>query len=321
MSLSRSELPPALDHVSDVTSQPPPDITLIKQILEHDPRPTFVFDLDEAKKSTDGFVPTPAFYNAAFTRDHSLTHILTDVLSDVRHVIDSSNHDTVDAFRLWLCATHDQDNPIDHSAAGTTQFSGQTWDRWNLGKWRIVSTVKSAVQPNPDIEISKKHQNGSSIRFMQDDWLEIPAQTPFVQWFKVFDWSSTPLGPTASWSIGFRHAVVGMLVHPRSQALVWYVASSVIIPMSICLTPTAVRRKFTYTMKPLFPSSDLDIPLLRSDMARSGLKHHQSSALCDNKSPQPRPGSCTTNIVSVCSGMITSRSESNTFLLHLDKIA
>lgn len=217
MTSIRSELP--LHKTHDTV----PD-TLIKQFLEHDPRPAFVLDLENIEiLANQSSAPKPAFHNTAFTKDHTLTHVYADALSDICHAIYPSHDGMAKALLEWLCAEHGRNDSVDQSADGTFHFLEQTWSRWDVGRWRIVTELAPAARSSSDGNTINCSQLALSTRFLQDDWLEIPAQTPFVQWFKDFDWSSTPLGPTASWSNSLRHSVVGMLVHPRSQALVWYV--------------------------------------------------------------------------------------------------
>ncbi|KAK4970664.1 hypothetical protein LTR42_007640 [Elasticomyces elasticus] len=55
------------------------------------------------------------------------------------------------------------------------------------------------------------------------DWtrFDVPDLPPWTQYVRKFDWSTTPLGPMASWSVHLRSVVVYMMNNPAPRIIIW----------------------------------------------------------------------------------------------------
>ncbi|KAK3645866.1 hypothetical protein LTR22_014532 [Elasticomyces elasticus] len=55
------------------------------------------------------------------------------------------------------------------------------------------------------------------------DWtrFHVPDLSPWTQYVREFDWSTTPLGPMASWSVHLRSVVVYMMNNPAPRIIIW----------------------------------------------------------------------------------------------------
>ncbi|KAK5696521.1 hypothetical protein LTR97_007824 [Elasticomyces elasticus] len=55
------------------------------------------------------------------------------------------------------------------------------------------------------------------------DWtrFDVPDLPPWTQYVRDFDWSTTPLGPMASWSVHLRSVVVYMMNNPAPRIIIW----------------------------------------------------------------------------------------------------
>lgn len=69
-----------------------------------------------------------------------------------------------------------------------------------------------------------KH-DGSSCALVNVDWTNLRSDVghlpPFLQFFRGFDWASTPLGPISSWTSQLRQSVITALANPDPRLILW----------------------------------------------------------------------------------------------------
>lgn len=181
-------------------------------LLEHDPRPTFVLDASELNVEI-----RPAYQNAALVA--AGTGALLDAISG-RNVNNSSggNVGSFPDFLEWTLH-HQHSNSSKHFT-----FCDYSWRRCLIAsRWIVISGLPvEASSPNEEAKsdgyVFSKKRSRSKSRFPTFDWTDDLAPvklSPHITWARSIDWASTPLGPMHSWSPQLRSNASLIMQDPR----------------------------------------------------------------------------------------------------------
>ncbi|KAH8662210.1 hsp90-like protein [Xylariales sp. PMI_506] len=206
----------------------PPVEGVLFEILQCDPRPTFVVEI--SKSTSPSEPPGVAFANAPLTRDDVLYNAVLEVVG------------TRDS-QFWRWVGGDRhENHHNSVSASSMLFLDQVWTRSLFrGRWAIISsneqrlyaisepeqqvrghTILQAELP-PDVIPSV----GTRDSFTVPD-LSREQEEPFVLIINNFDWASTPLGPMPQWPIRLRHTFNQVLSDSRPIVIYWGPAHTIL---------------------------------------------------------------------------------------------
>ena len=188
----------------------------VLEFLEHDPRPTFILDLQN---------PTDPETNCLriLQLNPSLQY-RSDLSSVASGRLDLSSKGEAVEFKQW----------IQGCAVPTFCYIGYLWTTFTLRKrWRIISANSlevgqlaslSGVPSNSAGTVSawpKKHTSAPESSEVQSQWTDLLPNSQHVQFFKNTDWSATPLGPLETWSNPLRQMTRFLMADSRAACLFW----------------------------------------------------------------------------------------------------
>ncbi|KAH6639710.1 aerobic respiration control sensor protein-like protein arcB [Boeremia exigua] len=183
----------------------------LPDLLEHDPRPTFV--LDATNENNSAFEIRLAFCNAAFAAVES--GALESALDGGGSPIGKENAASFSQFRQWACC-----NGL--TSRIPKSFGGYNWRRFLIAKrWIVINgTPTKAARVNQavtedDAPLSRTHSKASFTTF---DWTDDPPPVKLsshVAWARSIDWANTPLGPMKGWSPQLRSNASLIMQDPR----------------------------------------------------------------------------------------------------------
>lgn len=213
------------------------DIGMI-ELLECDPRPTFILDLDLTQSPDDDSLDT-AFSNVAFRR---LSPIPFPVQEGRDTVVDDDAREQFWLFKDWATSS----STPDHTADGYTipfEYQSLFWIASTLRKrWRVISgsamgpDTRAGSPPSPLTGSQTEHhemgtksrnirppkENGGSQTGIHPTWVDHLPMSEHVQFFKRTDWSATALGPLETWSSCLRQMTQFLLSDSRAVIMFWY---------------------------------------------------------------------------------------------------
>lgn len=182
------------------------------QLLEQDPRPTFILDEAEANNL---FV----YHNPALAKigNGQLLATLRDHKSRP-HSKNSQNKTQTD-FLKWVNAHSHLDVPC--------MYQAHSWSKIVLeSKWAVVVGVAQETSTHiaATPESTKYARSISRTKGPTLDWTdELPPlkMSPHVVWARSIDWSKTPLGPMSTWSSQLR-SIANLVMQDPRPAVVFY---------------------------------------------------------------------------------------------------
>jgi hypothetical protein len=191
----------------------------VLDLLDSDPRPSFILDTVSAKASYDSSI-LPVYWNPAIatTNNENLLHALVGVVgangihSEERKLYASN------PFRIWLLNQEATRTPFVHCDYNWMKV--RVASRWNVISGLPIDTIKSleraeAKGSDPTTQVAKK-------TLVTLDWTsEIPPErlSTYLAWSRSIDWSRTSLGPMRSWSSELRGIANLMMRDPRPSVL------------------------------------------------------------------------------------------------------
>jgi len=197
------------------------------ELLEHDQRPTFVLDLENAQE--DKCVQT-AFQNRSLMR-------LPDVADLVLKKPPSGTHKGYQYadFKEWASRPPTAGTSGDRS---TITYEGLLWICTTIRKrWRIITVSAGKSSPilaPADKTTTSKPPSGSppavvdTIKSKEniwdeppEDWTDILPPSHHRHFFKDIDWSATALGPLKHWSAHLRQMVRFLMSDYRPAYMFW----------------------------------------------------------------------------------------------------
>ncbi|KAH7406739.1 hypothetical protein DE146DRAFT_607011 [Phaeosphaeria sp. MPI-PUGE-AT-0046c] len=188
------------------------------ELLERDPRPTFILNESETTSKHNDFV-LPAYSNPALAEVGD-GQLLAE-LKDQKSPFDSASHERkahLD-FLKWV-------NTPGHSTVSCI-YQGYSWSRILLeSQWAVI--VGAAIKPPATVESAPQSKTLTKISSRTKaptlDWTdELPPlkMSPHVAWARNIDWSQTPLGPMSSWSSQLR-SIANLVMQDPRPAVVFY---------------------------------------------------------------------------------------------------
>lgn len=197
------------------------------ELLEHDQRPTFVLDLEDAQ---DDKVLKTAFQNRSLKR-------LPDVVELVLKRPPSDTHKAYQytEFREWASRPPTEGTSGDCS---TIVYDGLLWICTTIRKrWRIITVSARISGPgvapadiatkdkppfgSPPAVVDKSEPNGSGWDVPPADWTDILPPSHHRQFFKDINWSATSLGSLETWSAHLRQMVRFLMSDYRAAYMFW----------------------------------------------------------------------------------------------------
>jgi PAS domain S-box-containing protein len=238
------------------TSDAPGDLDDIglRELLEHDPRPTFIIDLLHAPTTPPiAAISEPIFCNKSFQSHAEFSGIISG-----RAGLDSIPVPGVLSytdFKSWALNVNDQDdanNPI----ASPISYAGVSWTRFTIRRrWRVISgsygttdsnttsgnvfadrpvlgteeMPNTKAEPDPLTPIHFIHSGASFlISYVQTtgtpDWTDshpVGELSPHIQFARSVDWAATPLGAISTWPRELRQIANLLMGNPLPCALFW----------------------------------------------------------------------------------------------------
>lgn len=186
------------------------------EIIDEDPRPTFVVQLETAGKDQDTTLH-PIYCNAAMQLPPDLLNLAF------------GNHSSTEGsnFARWVL------DPDPSEAAFL--FHRLHWTYYTLrDRWKVLSGTSLsgclATEVSPIEDLPSRRSNGVKLsvengqsqdgagRFRGSGypaWTDVLPRTPHMELFRLTDWSATPLGPLHSWSSRLRHTTELLLCDSR----------------------------------------------------------------------------------------------------------
>lgn len=177
-------------------------------LLENDPRPTFVLDTTSARNSVLGLYLI--FSNTAVEKAGALWSAITGSHEDHRSL--GEDDTSVSHFRNW---TYQKPSTPDVSLP----FCGYSWTRCLIAqRWVVVSG--QAIKADGGLKAHPKSSSKKISRsnFATFDWTDDPPPiklSPHVTWARSIDWAKTPLGPMREWSPQLRSNASLIMMDPR----------------------------------------------------------------------------------------------------------
>lgn len=228
--------------VSPMAPQVLGDIGMI-ELLECDPRPTFILDLERTQDPYDDRLNT-VFSNASL---QLLPHILdlVQVRGDIP--VNADELGQYSLFKEWATSTP----TYEHMEDGCTisfEYQNLYWTGSTLRKrWRIISgsvigpkEISAGSSRSPPAGSQQEIHginNGSPTEskgvgeILEDGkrparinltWVDDLPMSEHVQFFKSTDWSATALGPLETWTVCLRQMTRLLMADSRAVCLFWY---------------------------------------------------------------------------------------------------
>ena len=185
----------------------------ILNLLDHDPRPTFVLDAADARNSVLWI--QLAYSNSALATAGS--GALQDAISGDDDT-DAKVGETAASFSQFRHWSYHQD-PF---STEPVRFCDYSWTRCLIvNRWVVISgtslkSINLCEEPKADGGLLSKKTSRSS--FTTFDWTDDPPPAKLsahVTWARSINWSNTPLGPMRGWSPQLRSNASLIMQDPR----------------------------------------------------------------------------------------------------------
>ncbi|KAF6225924.1 hypothetical protein HO173_012696 [Letharia columbiana] len=213
------------------------DIGMI-ELLECDPRPTFILDLERTQDPSNECLHT-VFSNASLQR---LPRILNPVQVSKDVPADDDELGTYSQFKDWATSLPTYVHTTD-DLPPPFEYQSLLWTGSTLKKrWRIISSsaigfkdTSAGSFPSPPAGSQRKahgmntgsrglparKENGKLQAGMHPTWVDDLPISEHVQFFKSTDWSSTALGPLDTWSGCLRQMTRLLMSDSRGACIFW----------------------------------------------------------------------------------------------------
>lgn len=185
-------------------------------LLEHDPRPTFLLDGTKSIISRNLSISL-AYWNPALA-DIEDGKLLTDIQGGNVTIITGDQRPIRSEFHTWITTREDTVKSYIHL--------GYIWTKLVLAsQWIVVfgaPTETSALRENAKSEEAILSKSVSPSTVTTFDWTdELPPIriSPHVAWARSINWSHTPLGPMSEWSSQLRSFANLVMQDPRPSAV------------------------------------------------------------------------------------------------------
>ncbi|RDW65623.1 hypothetical protein BP5796_10315 [Coleophoma crateriformis] len=279
--------------------------SMLLAALDLDPRPTFIFNLEQTYQGGNARQPALVFCNAALNARHAL-----------RNVIKAQERKIVATWHSSLLATVDNSGELDTPL----MLFALPWEFYTInGRWRVASTtrpaesalafISSALTPpiaantrqlQPPLELKAEAVNSrieaslestadpSRKAFIDNPSAFIRNFTPllssdFGQSLYHFNWASTQLGPIDTWSLQLLEMFKLMLADPRPTILYWgpqnvMLYNEAVVPLMLDRHPTSMGQTIEMIGENIL--KDLHQPLVARIKKTAQAETHVNTLLC-----------------------------------------
>ncbi|KAF2086949.1 hypothetical protein K490DRAFT_43180 [Saccharata proteae CBS 121410] len=190
----------------------------LADFLQHDPRPTFVLDLDILDEHQN--LLQPVYCNPA---------LLGPDADNLLEVI--SGRDNMNTEGAWMLRPYSKyrrwifGNEMDNAPGGYS-YSNMLWTKVIVkDRWSVVSGLQESapacVAPRPDIQHRRESMAGPELTL---DWTcqNPPSEmTDHIKFTRSVDWGATSLGPMSGWSPQLRLMSNVIMKDVRPGVLFW----------------------------------------------------------------------------------------------------
>ncbi|KAL5434893.1 hypothetical protein PMIN06_011261 [Paraphaeosphaeria minitans] len=198
-------------------------------LIEHDPRPTFVIDnqeIDETGRSV------PCYWNSAFSKfdsEQTLDALLKPALA-LNDTIAAMAPNGFAEFKDWIAGN-------DESATGSYVYGNYAWIKITVSKqWTIISrllttnaaTIGKPTYCKPEGAMLKPSLPCKTATFDWTDPSPPERMTSHIAWARSIDWASTSLGPVNEWSPQLR-SIATLVMQDARPAVVFCGADLIMI--------------------------------------------------------------------------------------------
>jgi hypothetical protein len=191
----------------------------VLDLLECDPRPSFILDTISAQASYDSSI-LPVYWNPAIatTNNENLLHALVGVIgANGVHTKERALYAS-NPFRIWLLDQEATKTPFVHCSFNWMKV--RVASRWNVISGLPIDTTTSLQRAESrGTNLLKQVSRKTTMTF---DWTnEVPPErlSSYVAWARSIDWSRTSLGPMRSWCSQLRGIANLMMRDPRPSVL------------------------------------------------------------------------------------------------------
>jgi len=210
----------------------------ILEVLAQDPRPTLVLDLTLIKETSQSLI---VYRNPALRSHFALNELISG------RVIGHSELDYI-SFRDWI--VHQQDSEKQRKRQSLRSFGGMSWTAYTVrSRYRVVSGFLEEVaredseSSSSDFRPATQQRYPEPIRMKEDvnddgdsaslasterhvfgcTDLSVPEIrfTPFVQFFRSVDWTSTVLGNVDDWPLQLHQMANFVMNDPTPAFVLW----------------------------------------------------------------------------------------------------
>lgn len=186
-------------------------------LLEHDPRPTFVLDGTDSINNRNASISL-AYWNQALAKIDD-GGLLTSIKGDNVTVITEEQQPVRSEFHTWIAT---QETPKPYTCRG------HRWTKFVLtSRWTVVFGALTETSALCEKAESKEAVAIKSVSRSADaafDWTGkfLPMKmSPHVAWVRSIDWSQTSMGPISDWSLQLRSVANLVMQDPQPAVLFW----------------------------------------------------------------------------------------------------
>lgn len=189
----------------------------ILDLLQQDPRPTFVLDGRKPVNSRNASI-SPAYWNPALAGIDD-GGLLTSIKADNVTIITGEQRPLRSEFNAWI---------VTREFTESCTFRGYRWTKFVLtSQWIVVS---GSVLESPACWRKTQSKEVTVTRGLPRsevaayDWTgkSFPTRiSPYVAWARSIDWSQTPMGPISHWSSQLRSVANLVMQDPQPAVIFW----------------------------------------------------------------------------------------------------
>jgi hypothetical protein len=186
-------------------------------LLEYDPRPTFILDgVNAIHGHMDSVLPV--YHNPALARLEGGQFLAT--IRGKHLSLSTQEHRMLSKFQSWTTSQGATVSPY--------TYQGYSWIKVLLDKrWRVIFGAPvdapadiATVQPH-GATLVKRSSRSKAPTFDWTDTLPPLRSSPHIAWARRIDWSQTPLGAMSTWPSQLR-SIANLVMQDPRPAVVFY---------------------------------------------------------------------------------------------------
>lgn len=215
------DLGPASTYLGGRIADPEHGIGVL-DLLENDPRPTFVVDFECVDLLSESSL-VPAYWNQAFTAAKSMGLLPTFLRSpSANGSTDPEKTNKTSNFRRWIFSNNYKNDQCVYSNFIWTRIRIKSrWIVMNGVHIRSVNAMKIEHHEPTARTTSRRSSDNKQSNFDWTDEMPPLKMTPHLEWARSIDWGGTSLGATSTWTSQLRSFANLTMQDPR-PAVVFY---------------------------------------------------------------------------------------------------